>query len=750
MTRSRATPKQVVQRATTAVCAPLLAFAAMSAATTPAFAEPAPAPGSAELVPIQVTGAAEDRFSLVIMGDGYTADELPKYREQVEEHLNVLWSIEPYKSYRNYFNVYSIEIVSAESGVDCDRTLDAPKFDTALNMSFWGGCNPNSVERLLTVDGELAKQYAALAPKVDQIVAIGNSDTYGGAGGTYATASGGNALSALITPHEIGHSLGQLQDEYDYYSRGETTGDYTGPEPTSKHHTTLTEEQMREQQAKWWRWLGEESESGGKIGAFEGGMYSSTGVYRPSRHSQMKTLGYAYDQVSREIMTERISARTELVTGSSDPEIPAASDETLWVETAQPVYHDLAVSWAVNGEPIEASANTRSLDLGALGVAEGDEVTATVVDETEFVRDPALRDSASMTEVVKWTVGAALGTVDATAPAITLSSPTDRLTGGSEVLYVNTTHARDRAFDITWAVDGEPVPDTGHSLDLKTQGLDSGAHTVTATVTDPAAAGPAVTQSWTVDNGAPTVSAEVTGPAMTGPALASDTSGAEPHYSVEEEFSMELTPSDDQPGYVVVEFRLDGDGWHNYYGWPTDKNAPFKFTPTGINIDDLVYGNLGTGGMSLSPFQDRDPGYGDHRVEYRAIDAAGNIAAADAFTVTVYEEGTSPGAGAAANGTAEGTAGGAAEGAAEGAAGGAAEGTTGATNASAKGSASSAGSVDAAATADPSGGQATGPNDLAATGGSASIAAAGLASVLVAGGVFALVRRRRSAATPTR
>ena len=54
---------------------------------------------------------------------------------------------------------------------------------------------------------------------------------------------------------------------------------------------------MREQHRKWWRWLGEPSTSGGVIGRYEGGMYATKGVWRPSEHSMMKTLGYAYDQV---------------------------------------------------------------------------------------------------------------------------------------------------------------------------------------------------------------------------------------------------------------------------------------------------------------------------------------------------------------------------------------------------------------------------------------------------------------------
>ncbi|MEV0214463.1 hypothetical protein [Micromonospora sp. ALFpr18c] len=81
--------------------------------------------------------------------------------------------------------------------------------------------------------------------------------------------------------------------------------------------------------------------------------------------------------------------------------------------------------------------------------------------------------------------------------------------------------------------------------------------------------------------------------------------------------------------------RLDGDGWHNYYGWPTDARSPFLFTATGTDVDGLVYGNLGSGGLSVSPFAERSPGYGRHTIEYRGIDAVGNIGAAGAFVATL-------------------------------------------------------------------------------------------------------------------
>jgi hypothetical protein len=69
-------------------------------------------PGSATVVPIQITGPPSERLNLVIMGDGYQAQELDEFRADVDRNLNVQWSIEPFRSYRHYFNVYRLEIVS--------------------------------------------------------------------------------------------------------------------------------------------------------------------------------------------------------------------------------------------------------------------------------------------------------------------------------------------------------------------------------------------------------------------------------------------------------------------------------------------------------------------------------------------------------------------------------------------------------------------------------------------------------------
>ncbi len=141
-----------------------------------------------------------------------------------------------------------------------------------------------------------------------QTLAIFNTFTYGGQGGSNATTTGGSPQGPLISLHELGHSLGSMADEYPYSSRDVVRPCYTGGEPGSFHHTILpTAAAMLTAQTKWWRWLGEESLSGGKIDLHEGGGTFPCGQRRPSQHSIMRWIGFDWDQVGREHMVARIT-----------------------------------------------------------------------------------------------------------------------------------------------------------------------------------------------------------------------------------------------------------------------------------------------------------------------------------------------------------------------------------------------------------------------------------------------------------
>ncbi|SDM60186.1 IgA Peptidase M64 [Lentzea albidocapillata subsp. violacea] len=252
---------------------------------------------AADVIPVQVTGDSADRFDLVFVGDGYTTDDLATYAANVKSKWEELSAVEPFATYKQYFNVWQVNVISAESGVDHDPTKGLLK-NTALDMGFWCQGRDANTERLLCVNETKAKEFAALAPQSDQVIALGNTTKYGGAGGSVATAAGSNAQAGQIAIHELGHSIGGLADEYDY-----PYANYTGTEP---REINVTKDPTG---AKWSEYLGQPSPDGGVIAPVEGARYYKTGLYRPTANSIMRTLGKEFNSIGRDAMIKAFKAK---------------------------------------------------------------------------------------------------------------------------------------------------------------------------------------------------------------------------------------------------------------------------------------------------------------------------------------------------------------------------------------------------------------------------------------------------------
>ncbi len=345
-------------------------------------------------------GDPANRIDLVTVGDGYTAAQLSAYATHAANWENAFLTTPPFSLYQNYFNFHRVDVISAESGVDHDPTF--PTFrNTALGMGFW--CN--NIERLLCVNVGLAYQYANNAPDVNQVIAIANSTKYGGAGypsNDLATLAGGNNSSREIALHELGHSLGNLADEY-HYSDGAT---YTGGEPSAANLSRLTAAQMTAGNTKWFRWLDENNPAwDGLHSTFVGGGYYQFGLNRPTDNSKMRSLGRPFNHVSAEALIAEIYRVVDPIDESTPNSGPLTDDVTIFVVVLQPTQHNLDITWLLNGTPI-ANATGPTLDLAALGLAPGSHtVTVQVVDNTPLVRNPAIR-SQFLTQTRTWQIEA--------------------------------------------------------------------------------------------------------------------------------------------------------------------------------------------------------------------------------------------------------------------------------------------------------------------------------------------------------
>ncbi|MBA2320989.1 MAG: hypothetical protein H0V89_07530, partial [Deltaproteobacteria bacterium] len=76
-----------------------------------------PPPVREGVVAVRYAGPADERLDLLILGDGYTEAELPRFAEDVDALVEYLGGIPPYGRYASLLNIWRTDTASVESGV---------------------------------------------------------------------------------------------------------------------------------------------------------------------------------------------------------------------------------------------------------------------------------------------------------------------------------------------------------------------------------------------------------------------------------------------------------------------------------------------------------------------------------------------------------------------------------------------------------------------------------------------------------
>lgn len=238
-----------------------------------------------------VNGPPERKVDIVVLGDGYTKDEMGKFRKDVDRFVRALFDTPPFKQHKDKFNVRAVESPSRESGISEPRK--GLYKDTALQLTF----NTFEIERYLTtVNNRTMRDVAGVVP-YDFVYIMANTSRYGGGGifGLFATFPSDNEYDDYVFVHEFGHSFGGLADEY--YTSAVAYSDFypKGVEPWEPNITAF----LDRDHPKWESHLTKgvptptpnEKKHAGDCGVFEGAGYAAKDLYRPALDCKMFSKG---------------------------------------------------------------------------------------------------------------------------------------------------------------------------------------------------------------------------------------------------------------------------------------------------------------------------------------------------------------------------------------------------------------------------------------------------------------------------
>ena len=243
-------------------------------------------------------------IDLAFVAEGYTAEQMDKFYNDVQRATDAIFSFEPFTSLKNRFNIVAVASPSADSGPciprmgQWKRSAMSTHYDTFYSDRY-----------LMT--SEIHRLYDLLSGvPFENIFILVNSPTYGG-GGIYnqvTVATTDHSTFREIVVHEFGHGYAGLADEY-FYDDQYTTMYPADTEPWEKNLTTLVDFQSKWadlvpkktpvptppnpkvpnfKTAKTAKELKKINDATQVIGVFEGGGYQSKGVYRPAQECRMK------------------------------------------------------------------------------------------------------------------------------------------------------------------------------------------------------------------------------------------------------------------------------------------------------------------------------------------------------------------------------------------------------------------------------------------------------------------------------
>ena len=258
-------------------------------------------------------------ITIVMMGDGYTDADIADgtYDRVMDQAVDCLFSEEPIRSLKDYFNIYRVTTVSRNG--QCGEGMT-----TAIS------CKPDYQSTNISFDNKKVMEYTRKARPDEDIeqklsVVIVNSPVHNGVTSLY-TAKDGKPMNyaiclctvnkgtdtesfrQVLTHEAIGHGFAKLGDEYVESQNVMPTDEVISEVKQLHRYNWMLNVDPNSDPLKtaWSDFVGLTIYDNEEIGAYEGAYTYSKGMYRPTKTSMMNCNDAPFNAPSRRAIYNKV------------------------------------------------------------------------------------------------------------------------------------------------------------------------------------------------------------------------------------------------------------------------------------------------------------------------------------------------------------------------------------------------------------------------------------------------------------
>jgi hypothetical protein len=255
-------------------------------------------------------------IDLILMGDAFSDRQIADgtYGNVMQKAMNAFFSEEPYRTMKNCFNVYQVNVVSATEGYEhSGQALGTGRGDG----TYCYGNDSKVIEYARATVGDTRMNDALVIVMMNEDAYAGTCFMYNPPAGDYGrglsiayfpTSSDTDTFNGLVSHEAGGHGFAKLADEYAYEYMGAIPADVIANRKAMEPYgwwknVDFTSEPA---QVKWSHFISDARYDGQGLGCFEGGLTYWSGVWRPTDYSIMRYNTGGFNAPSREAIWYRI------------------------------------------------------------------------------------------------------------------------------------------------------------------------------------------------------------------------------------------------------------------------------------------------------------------------------------------------------------------------------------------------------------------------------------------------------------